>query len=160
MKHEQTKQTKQTIAGLLEKFGFGSSDVEVVYDEKTNTIWFSITSPHTRLLFNRDAEALGALNHLATKMTEQLMREDKDHPRVVVDANNFEKKKIENLRTIAHMMAERARYFKSSVSVDPMPAHERRIVHEFLSEMPDITTESEGTGEKRHIVIKYKEDRI
>ena len=56
------------------------------------------------------------------------------------------------------MMAERARYFKSSVAVDPMPPHERRIVHEFLAEMPDLETESEGTGDKRHIVIKYKGD--
>ena len=53
------------------------------------------------------------------------------------------------------MMAERARYFKSSVEVDPMPAFERRIVHEFLSDAIDLKTESTGFGAKRRVVIKY-----
>ena len=143
------------IKGLLEKLGYSEKDVEVSYDEKSNTYWFAITSPHTRLLFNRDGEALQALNHVATKLIEQLFHEEENHPRVVVDANGHEKKKIDNLRAIAHMMAERARYFKSSIEVEPMAPYERRIVHEFLSEMSDITTESKGEGKNRHVVIKY-----
>ncbi len=143
------------IIGLLEKAGFAPGDIAVSYDEKMNVVWFSITSPHTRLLFNRDAEALYALNHLATKIAESILRDEENRPRVIIDANDFEKKKIESLKTVAHMMAERARYFKSSIEVDPMPAHERRVIHEFLSEMPDIKTESMGDGAKRHIVIKY-----
>ena len=152
MKHEDIQ---KNIIVLLSKIGFGEEDVAISFEEKTNTLWFSITSPHTRLLFNRDAEALTALNHLATKISERLVREGADHPRVMIDANDFEKKKIESLRTIAHMMAERARYFKASVDVDPMSPHERRIIHEFLSEIPDVQTESVGEGPKRHIVIKY-----
>ncbi len=145
------------IGGMLTHFGFTESDVTISFDEKSNTIWFSITSPHTRILFARDAEALSALNHLATRIVEQIMKDETGYPRVVVDANNFEKKKIENLRTVAHMMAERARYFKSSVELEPMSAHDRKIVHEFLQEVPDVYTESLGDGTKRHIVIRYKE---
>lgn len=146
---------QKDIVGLLAGFGYAESDVAVTHDEKGNTLWFAITSPNTRLLFNRDAEALHALNHLATKMVEQIMRDEKERMRVVIDANGHEKKKIDSLHTIAHMMAERARYFKSSIEVDPMEAHERRIIHEFLSEMPDITTESKGDGKNRRVVIKY-----
>ena len=143
------------IKGLLEKFGYGEGDVVVTHDEKSNTYWFAITAPSTRLLFNRDAEALVALNHIATKIVEQIFREERDRPRVVIDANDHEKKKVDNLRATAHMMAERARYFKSSIDIEPMAPHERRIVHEFLSEMPDLETESKGEGKDRHIVIKY-----
>jgi spoIIIJ-associated protein len=57
------------------------------------------------------------------------------------------------------MMAERARYFKSSVAIDPMPAFERRIVHEFLSEASDLKTESEGVGPHRRVIIKYVGDK-
>lgn len=145
---------------MLTRIGFPESDITVSYDEKANTIWFSVSSPNSRLLFSRDAEPLAALNHLAAKIVEQIMREEKNRPRVVIDANNFEKKKIDNLRTIAHMMAERARYFKSSVDIDPMPAHDRRVIHEFLSEMPDVYTESVGDGPKRHIVIRYKNQEV
>ena len=153
MEHEKIQ---THIHGLLGALGYAQTDVVVSYDEKNHTLWFSITSPHTRALLARDAEALSALNHLATKMTEQLMRTtNPDHPRVLIDANDFQKRKIESLRTTAHMMAERARYFKSSVAVDPMAPHERRIVHEFLATMLDIKTESAGEGAKRHIVITY-----
>ena len=53
------------------------------------------------------------------------------------------------------MMSERARYFKSNVEVDPMSAFDRRVVHEFLSNMPDLKTESMGFGPTRRVVIKY-----
>lgn len=149
-------QIKTSVTGLLGHFGYGETDIDVTYDEKSHMLWFAITSPHVRALFNKNAEGLAALNHLATKIAETIMPDAKARPRVVVDANNHEKKKIDSLRTTAHMMAERARYFKSSISIDPMPPHERRIIHEFLSEMTDLETESEGTGDKRHIVIKYK----
>ena len=70
-------------------------------------------------------------------------------------SKEFSKKRIENIHAIAHMMAERARYFKSNIEVDPMPAFERRIVHEFLSDAADLKTESEGEGLSRRVVIKY-----
>ena len=62
---------------------------------------------------------------------------------------------IENVRAIAHMMSERARYFKSNIEVDPMSSFDRRIVHEFLSDATDLKTESQGEGYSRRVVIKY-----
>lgn len=79
---------------------------------------------------------------------------------VLVDINDQTKKRIESIRTTAHMMAERARYFKSSIDVDPMPAFERRIMHEFLSQTKDIKTESVGEGKARHMVVKYVSPEI
>lgn len=154
MKHEHIK---EKVHGLLANLGFVEKEIVVTHDEGSNTIWFSVTSPGTRLLLTREAEALTALNHLVAKIVERTVRTEdgQDHPRVVVDANDFEKKKIDGLKTIAHMMAERARYFKASVDIDPMNAHERRIIHEFISAMPDVKTESVGEGVKRHVVIKY-----
>jgi spoIIIJ-associated protein len=151
---------KETIASLIGQAGFSADGLAVTFDEKANTIWFSLPGSDARVLLSRDAEVLNALNHLGTKMVEKMAGEGEKPPRIVIDANDFEKKKIDNLKTIAHMMAERARYFKSSIDIDPMPAHERRVVHEFLSEMPDIQTESTGEGRSRHIVIKYVEPGI
>ncbi len=73
----------------------------------------------------------------------------------LIDINDFQKKKVESVQAVAHMMSERARYFKSSVEVDPMSAFERRIVHEFLSDSTDLKTESVGVGPSRRVVIKY-----
>ena len=157
MTHEQIQ---KQISELLEKSGFAVSEITISLDEKSNTLWFAIESPNARFLLAREAEALKALNHLATKIVEKLTEKDEVRPRVILDANGIERKKIDNLKTVAHMMAERARYFKSSIDVDAMPPHERRIIHEFLSEMPDIKTESVGEGMKRHIVIRYIDSKI
>ncbi len=156
MAHERIQ---EHIAGLLHHFGYTKDDTVVSFDEKTNTLWFSVTKGDARVLLAREGEALSALNHIVTKLTEKML-DDGVRLRVVVDANDHERRKIENLRTVAHMMAERARYFKSSIDVEPMLPHERRIVHEFLSAMPDITTESVGEGKTRHIVIRYKDPAI
>lgn len=153
--HAAFGQLKKNILTLLDHFGYIETDIDISYDQKSHTIWFAISHPETRALFSRDAEGLHALNHIATKITESLLREDTNRPRVIIDANNHEKRKLEALRTNAHMMAERARYFKSSVALEPLPPHERRVIHEFLAEMPDLKTESAGSGDKRHIVITY-----
>ena len=72
-----------------------------------------------------------------------------------MDINGYQKKKIDNLKNMAHMMSERAKYFKSNIEIDPMPAFERRIIHMFLENEKDIKTESEGEGSNRRVVVKY-----
>ena len=93
------------------------------------------------------------MNHIARRIIEARSPESTEE--ILIDINGLQKKRVENVRAVAHMMAERARYFKSNIEVDPMPAFERRIVHEFLSDAADLKTESEGTGPSRRVVIKY-----
>jgi len=97
------------------------------------------------------------LNHLVRRILESKLPEGSEDqgPSILIDIGGFQKKRVENVKAIAHMMAERARYFKSSIEVDPMPAFERRIIHEFLSEATDLKTESTGFGPSRRVVIKY-----
>ena len=52
------------------------------------------------------------------------------------------------------MGAQRVRYFKKDVTLEPMNAFDRRTVHLALQEYPDIITESTGAGEERRVVIK------
>jgi spoIIIJ-associated protein len=74
---------------------------------------------------------------------------------ILIDINDFQKKRVDNVRAVAHMMGERARYFKSNIEVDPMSAFERRVIHEFFSDATDLKTESIGFGPSRRVVIKY-----
>lgn len=152
------------IKELIEKISDLSNEV-IVFDEEhrdgTMTTWFKVevTDPHVYL--GRDGEALMALNHLARRIVESKIPKEaedtngKTNFSFLIDINGYQKKKIENLHAMAHMMAERARYFKSSMEIDPMPAFERRIIHEFLSDARDLKTESEGVGPSRRVVIKY-----
>lgn len=122
------------------------------------SMWFSVEVSQPNLFLDRGGEALSAINHLVRRIIENKNTKKEDENKsidLLIDINGFQKKKVDNIRAIAHMMAERARYFKSNIEIDPMPAFERRIVHEFLSNVADLKTESQGEGVSRRVVIKY-----
>ncbi len=152
---------KNLIKEVIEKTGVLVKEVSVVEENKNHT-WFKVDVDQPHLYVGREGEGLHALNHVVRKIIENklfptgISMEDKeDAPEILIDINEFQKKRIDSVRAVAHMMAERARYFKSSVEVDPMSAFERRIVHEFLSNETDLKTESTGFGPTRRVVIKY-----
>ena len=144
------------IRELIEKTTVSAGEIQVTEEtgeRGKKTVWFSAEVPDPYHFSARGGEGLFALNHLARRIIET--RSPDLAEEILIDINGFQKKRVENVRAVAHMMAERARYFKSNIEVDPMPAFERRIVHEFLSDAADLKTESEGTGLGRRVVIKY-----
>ena len=124
------------------------------FSDEDGMLWCMVETPDSRFMIGREGETLRSLNHLVRKMIEKNLGEESTQ-KLFVDINGYQKKRFENLKNIAHMMAERARYFKSNIEIDPMPAYERRIVHMFLEGSKDIKTESEGYGPTRRVVIKY-----
>jgi len=148
---------KNLIKELVEKTTVKLNGVEITEDSPTN-ILISVEVGEPHFFISHEGEGLHALNHLVHRIIEAktpLVDSGQHGLGVLVDINGFQKKRIENIRAIAHMMSERARYFKSNIEVDPMSAFERRIIHEFLSEATDLKTESAGFGPSRHVVIKY-----
>lgn len=151
------EEIKNFIKELLEKTQVTIKDVSIVEEDPKNT-WFRVEIAEPHLFLGKDGEGLSALNHVVRRVIENKTPRKEgysDGLGFFVDINGFQKERIENLRAVAHMMAERARYFKSSVEVDPMSSFDRRVVHEFLSEATDLKTESEGVGPSRRVVIRY-----
>lgn len=139
-----------------------ASEVEVTIDEpvvkgKSENFWFSVSVKDPHPFLSRDGEGLSALNHLVKKIIETKSIKDGNpsETEILIDINGHQKKKIEAIHALAHMMAERARYFKSSIEIDPMSSFDRRVVHEFLADATDLKTESVGEGLSRRVVIKY-----
>ena len=145
---------QKLIEELIKKTTLELSNVSMTEDGPNN-IWISAEVKEPHFFISRDGEGLHALNHLVHRIIETKKGGIESGPSILVDVNGFQKKHIENVRAVAHMMSERARYFKSNIEVDPMSAFERRIVHEFLSDAVDLKTESVGTGRFRRVVIKY-----
>ncbi len=144
------------IKELIEKTSGGVKEIVVTEESPTNT-WYSVEVNEPHYFVAHEGEALSALNHLVRRIIESKVPATEASPDlgILIDVNGFQKKRVESLRAVAHMMAERARYFKANVEVDPMSAFERRIVHEFLSNAPDLKTESTGFGPQRRVIIKY-----
>ena len=148
---------KTTVEDIFKHLNCAISSVE--FSDEGGILWCMITTPDSRFVIGRDGETLRSFNHLVRKIIEKASTEE-ESAKVFIDVNGYQKKRFDNLRTTAHMMAERARYFKSNIETEPMPAHERRIIHLFLEGAKDIKTESEGTGANRRVVIKYTENSL
>jgi predicted RNA-binding protein Jag len=163
------EEIQNLITKLIEKTGVVINEISVT-SEGPDSVWVSVEVSEPHFYLSSEGEGLHALNHIVHRIVEgktsspfrhslEAVGEESLRPArggsIIVDINGFQKKRVENIRAVAHMMGERARYFKSSIEVDPMSPFERRIVHEFLSSATDLKTESIGVGYTRRVVIKY-----
>lgn len=153
-----TKEIENVIKEIVEKMNFSVEAITISTPEDSKTTWFSVAVTEPYHFTKKEGEALSALNHLVRRLVEvDLERkgiDTADH-NILIDIGDFQKKRIDNVKAIAHMMAERARYFKSNAEVEPMSAFDRRIVHEYVAGATDLQSESAGFGPSRHVVIKY-----
>lgn len=148
----------ETIQKLLAHLGVVFTGITVENDERTKSLRFVIATTDSLILIGENGARLLALNHLVKRMVEQEPKEDA--PSFMVDVNDFQKKRIDEIRVKAHMLAERARYFKSTVEMEPMSSYERMLVHSEFSDTPDIATESSGFGKDRHVTIRHTESKV
>ena len=76
--------------------------------------------------------------------------------KVVLDSNNYKDKREESLRELAKRKGEKVLETGKSIKLNPMSARERKIIHEEISFMNELETESVGEEPKRCLVIKKK----
>jgi spoIIIJ-associated protein len=102
------------------------------------------------LLIGRRGETLRSLQFLLNLLVS---RKTQKWPQVVVDVGNYRQRRQESLEGLARRMAERVRQTGRPITLEPMAAYERRIVHLALRDDKTIYTESTGEGEHRKITI-------
>lgn len=104
----------------------------------------------TDLLLEKNATLLHALEYVvlkATRLEEDLFR------RIAFDCHDWRRTRIEELRLMAQVAAERVIDTGDPFAMSPMNPRERRIVHVALKNQPHVRTESEGVGPERKVVI-------
>ena len=74
--------------------------------------------------------------------------------RTYLDVAGYKASRNQTIIDLANKVAEQAVKIERNIHLDPMNAYERRIVHTTLQNRDDVTTESTGEGEKRHVVVK------
>jgi spoIIIJ-associated protein len=105
------------------------------------------------VLIGRRGETLAALQLL---MHLVISKQADTRDRVIVDVEGYRQRREDNLRSMAHRIADQVRNSGRSVMLEAMPPNERRIVHMALSDFDDISTESEGEGDQRRVVVSLK----
>ena len=147
--NEKSSPVCEYVQEFLQKMGVKGTVEESVIGDTTA---FVIRTEEAGMLIGEDGQNLLALNHIVRRMLER--RFGGDAANFMVDVNDYQRHRFEELKDRARMGAKRARYFKKDVVLQPMSSFERRIIHLALQEYPDIATESIGEGPERRVVIK------
>jgi spoIIIJ-associated protein len=105
------------------------------------------------LLIGRRGSTLSALQYLVNVM---MTRKTGSKVLVTVDVEHYHRRREETLRNLARRMSDRVRQSRRPITLEPMPANERRIIHLALAEDPGVVTGSVGVGEDRKVVIRPK----
>lgn len=108
------------------------------------------------VLIGRRGETLDALQMITRLIVS---RELQRRVNLIVDVENYRDRREQSLRQLAQRMAAQAVQRRRRVSLEPMPAYERRIVHMELRNHPQVITESIGDGDERKVTIIPRELR-
>ena len=103
------------------------------------------------LLIGRRGTTLAALQYFVNVLVTRKLG---SRVLVTVDVEHYHRRREETLQGLARRMADRVRQSRRPITLEPMPAGERRIIHLALSDDPSVMTASTGFGEGRKIVIK------
>lgn len=101
-------------------------------------------------LIGRRGETLAALQYITRLIAS---RDLERRARIVIDVEGYKSRREALLRRLAKRMADQAVQRGRTVSLEPMPPHERRIIHLALRDNPNVTTESVGEGDRRKVTI-------
>ena len=75
--------------------------------------------------------------------------------RIHVDAENYRARREESLERLAHKVAGKVVKYRRNVTLEPMNAYERHVIHTALQEYPGVTTYATGTEPNRRTVVAY-----
>jgi spoIIIJ-associated protein len=136
---------------LLEEVAEGLGlDVVVDVQEDEGVLRGSLQGEDVGLFIGRRGQTIDAVQHLA----QRIVFPDGPSPvRVVVDADGYRERRVETLQADAERAAEDVERSGVPVELEPMPASERRIVHEYLRERGGVETHSEGDEPERRLVV-------
>lgn len=146
--------TKTTIEEFLNKMGIDHSGVSKT--ESDGRIRYSVETPDSALLIGNKGENLKSLNYLIKSVVAK--NQEGGETNFIIDVGDYYLQRVEKVKYAAKVSAERARFLKDSVEMEPMSSYERLVVHQALADDPEIKTESTGFGSTRRVVIKYSDD--
>jgi spoIIIJ-associated protein len=122
--------------------------VEVLSDEIPLAL--DIKGDDLGILIGRRGQTLACLEYITKRVVVGRL---KTWLPLTVDVEGYKKRRRDSLQKLALYLAEQVKSGRQAITMEPMPADERRIIHLTLADNPDVTTHSIGEGEDRKVVI-------
>jgi spoIIIJ-associated protein len=138
---------RELVSTTLDAMDF---DAQVEVYDAGGFIAVDVASEDTALFIGQKGETIDALQYLVNVAA---FKERDFFKRIVLDAEGYRQRRVEAIQGMAHRTARKALRERRTVEMPPMNSSERRVVHLYLSENPNVTTESEGTGDGRRVMV-------
>ena len=151
LRAEKREQIRTFLSGLLEHMD-AKADVKV-YEVEKNRYKVILEGEKLGALIGRRGETLDAIQQL-TNYSINRGGESK-RARVQIDAENYREKREESLERLAQKVAGKVVKYRRNVTLEPMNAYERHVIHTALQDTQYITTFSIGTEPHRRVVVSY-----
>ena len=131
--------------------GLMGIEASIGKEEDEEKILYTLNGPRMGAIIGRRGETLDALQYLCNIVAGK----DRDIPRkrIIVDAEEYRKRREETLVRLATRLASKAKKSGRRVVLEPMNPQERRVIHTTLEKDPDVKSISEGEEPYRRLVI-------
>lgn len=143
------------LTGLLEHMG--SPAAVKVYEEEKGRYKVILEGQKLGALIGRRGETLDAIQQLTSYAVN---RGGDRRCRIQLDAENYRERREQSLCRLAEKMAEKAVRYRRNVTMEPMNAYERHVIHTALQDTPHVTTYSTGVDPNRRVIISYDRNKV
>ena len=142
------------VSGLLQHM---DSAAEVkVYEVEKGRYKVILEGKNLGALIGRRGETLDAIQQLTSYAVN---RSGSGRVRVQLDAENYREKREQSLQHLARKVAAKVTKYRRSVTLEPMNAYERHVIHTALQDVPNVTTYSTGTEPNRRVIVAYDREK-
>ena len=111
-----------------------------------------LDAENNAIIIGKNGQTLRAITTVLKAATNATF---KKRINTIVDVNHYKEDRYRKVKAMASRIAKEVSKSHVDASLDPMPADERKVIHQFLQDFKNVETVSEGEGNKRHLVIKY-----
>ena len=147
------KDVENFIVSYIQQY-FDNSQLDGQVDIENDNGFYRIrvNTSNNAILIGKAGKTLQAFNRLVKAAASA---EFKKRVGLLIDVNGYKEDRYEKITKMAIRVAKDVRRTKIDATLDPMPADERKAIHNALANMEDITTQSTGEGATRRLQILY-----
>ena len=151
---EKAQAIRKFLSGLLEQME-NTAEIHVYLLEK-GRYKVILEGKNLGALIGRRGETLDAIQQLTSYAVN---RSGSGRVRVQLDAENYREKREQSLQHLARKVAAKVTKYRRSVTLEPMNAYERHVIHTALQDVPCVTTYSTGTEPNRRVIVAYDREK-
>ena len=142
---------EEYVKRFISEMGF---EIETVSYLQDGRIYCNINTSNNSILIGKAGVILRAINFIVKNAVSTTY---KKRIELSIDINGYKEDRYKKVSSMAKRLGKQILRTKADIKLDPMPADERKVMHQELSKFEHVKTESHGEGKNRHMVISYVE---